>query len=54
VMLYSKGLNDNDEVYGNTDPQLYNQFVISANNFNNFLKEKKLEEYLDFYRKFYK
>jgi tetratricopeptide (TPR) repeat protein len=53
AVLYLNGANDNDEIFGNTNPDLYNMFVISSNNFPSFVKDKKMEAYLDFYRKFY-
>ncbi len=51
---YYNGLYDNDEVYGNLNPNAYQQFIISANNFSSFLNEKKLDDYYDFYSHFYK
>jgi tetratricopeptide (TPR) repeat protein len=51
---YNNGLLDNDEVYGNLNPDAYQEFIVSANNFTNFVKQKKIDEYLDFYGKFYK
>ncbi len=51
---YSNGLYDNDEVYGNLNPNAYQQFIISANNFPAFIREKKLDDYYDFYSHFYK
>ena len=53
AMLYYNGANDNDEIFGNTNPDLYNIFVMSSNNFPSFVKDKKIETYLDFFRKFY-
>jgi tetratricopeptide (TPR) repeat protein len=53
AVLYLNGANDNDEIFGNTNPDLYNMFVISSNNFPSFVKDKKMEVYMDFYRKFY-
>ena len=53
-MEYYNGLLDNDEVYGNLNPAVYNQFVLSSDNFPSFIREKKLEDYLDFFRHFYK
>jgi len=53
AMLYFNGANDNDEIFGNTNPDLYNIFVISSNNFPSYIKDKKTETYLDFFRKFY-
>ena len=54
VMDYFNGVYDNDEVYGNVNPNAYQQFVISSNNFISFIKQKKLDEYYDFYSHFYK
>ena len=54
AMEYYNGLLDNDEVYGNLNPAVYNQFVLSSDNFPSFIREKKLEDYLDFFRHFYK
>ncbi len=53
AMLYYNGANDNDEIFGNTNPDLYNIFIISDNNFPSFVKDKKIETYQDFFRKFY-
>ena len=54
AMEYYNGLLDNDEVYGNLNPEVYDQFVLSSNNFASIINEKKLEGYLDFFRHFYK
>ena len=54
ALEYYNGLHDNDEVYGNLNPESYQQFIVSTDNFANFLKEKKLDEYLEFFSKFYK
>ena len=51
---YSKHIFSHDEVYGNTNPNAYRQFVVSLNNFPALVREKKTEEYDDFYRSFYK
>jgi len=53
AMLYLNGARDNDEIFGNTNPDLYNMFVMSTNNFPSFVKDKKVESYMDFFRKFY-
>ncbi|MEO8086063.1 MAG: tetratricopeptide repeat protein [Bacteroidota bacterium] len=53
AMLYFTGANDNDEIFGNTNPDLYQMFVMSDNNFPSFVKDKKIETYQDFFRKFY-
>ncbi len=53
AMLYFNGANDNDEIFGNTNPDLYNMFVISENNFPSFVMDKNIETYRDFFRKFY-
>jgi hypothetical protein len=53
AVLYLNGANDNDEIFGNTNPDLYTMFVISSNNFPAFVKDKKMEPYLDFYRRLY-
>jgi hypothetical protein len=41
-------------VYGNLNPESYQQFIVSSNNFATFIMEKKLDEYLDFFNRFYK
>lgn len=54
AQAYNTHLFDNDEVYGNMDPNSYSQYVISANNFPSLIREKKADTYEDFYRMFYK
>ncbi len=54
ALEYYNGMNDNDEVYGNLNPEAYQQFIISTNNFDSFIRERKLNDYLDFFRQFYK
>jgi tetratricopeptide (TPR) repeat protein len=54
AMEYYNGLHDNDEVFGNLNPEAYDQFVLSTNNFASFVREKKLADYLDFFLHFYK
>ena len=53
ALSYRKSINNSDEVFGNTNPELYNVFVISENNFEAFLRQKNLDEYLDYYRNYY-
>ncbi len=54
ALEYFNGVYDNDEVYGNLNPNAYQQFIISSNNFATFISQKKLDEYYDFYAHFYK
>ncbi|REJ80943.1 MAG: hypothetical protein DWQ44_04215 [Bacteroidetes bacterium] len=54
ALSYSSHLYNNDDVYGNTNPNAYRQFVISINNYPELLLQKKLEDYDDFYRSFYR
>jgi len=51
---YSNHLYNNDEVFGNINPNSYEQFVISVNNYPALLREKKTDDYDTFYRSFYK
>jgi hypothetical protein len=53
AMLYYSGFLQNDEIFGNSDPDLYHQFVISVNNYPAFMRSKNLDEYQDFFRQFY-
>ena len=54
ALSYSTTLYDNDEVYVNTNPDAYQQYVISVNNLPTLLQQKKTDEYEDFYRNFYR
>jgi outer membrane protein assembly factor BamD (BamD/ComL family) len=54
AMAYRNSITISDEIFGNTNPDLYNVFVISENNFASFLGQRNVEEYLDFYRNFYR
>jgi tetratricopeptide (TPR) repeat protein len=54
ALAYNSILYDNDAVYGNINPDAYKEFVISENNLPELLKQKKTDEYDDFYRSFYK
>ncbi len=54
ALEYYNGVLDNDEVYGNLNPDSYQQFIISTNNFAPFIIEKKLDDYIDFFNRFYK
>jgi tetratricopeptide (TPR) repeat protein len=54
ALAYHSHLYDNDDVYGNVNPTEYKQFVISANNLAEVFKQKKTDEYEDFFRQFYK
>jgi hypothetical protein len=53
ALSYRNSIANSDEVFGNTNPELYNVFVISENNFEGFLRQKNLDEYLDYYRNYY-
>jgi tetratricopeptide (TPR) repeat protein len=54
ALEYYNGLLNNDEVYGNLNPDSYNQLIVSTNNFAPFIIEKKLDDYIDFFNRFYK
>ena len=54
ALAYNSLLYDNDEVYGNLDPDSYQEFVISANNLAALVREKKTSDYDTFYRTFYR
>lgn len=54
AVTYSTGMNNNDEVYGNINPDRYQQILISQANYATLMKDRKLSEYLDFYQQFYK
>lgn len=51
---YSNGVYDSDEVFGNTNPDLYEQFIISINNYPSMLRTKDVKGYMDFFYTFYK
>lgn len=51
---YSKHIYNHDEVFGNINPNSYREFVISINNLPALIREKKTEDYDDFYRSFYR
>lgn len=54
AMAYYQATYNSDVVYGNTNPNLYEQVVISATNYAALLRSKELNKYLDFYLSFYK
>lgn len=54
ALSYNSHLYDNDEVYGNLNPDSYQQYVISVNNFAALMREKNTNKYEDFYRMFYR
>ena len=54
ALEYSKHIYSHDEVYGNINPNAYRQYVVSVNNFPALIREKKTEDYDDFYRSFYR
>ena len=54
AMSYHDHLFDNDSVYGDVSPDNYKQFAISANNLPEVLKQKKADDYENFFRSFYK
>ena len=53
ALEYSKHIYNHDEIYGNINPNAYQQFVISINNFPTLLIEKSTSDYDSFYRPFY-
>jgi len=54
ALEYNKHIYNHDEIYGNINPNAYEQFVISINNFPTLLREKNTNEYDEFYRPFYR
>ena len=54
AMAYFSALYDNDEVYGVVDVSGYQQYAVSINNFPEIIRQKKLDEYEDFFRSFYR
>ena len=46
-------LDDDDEVYYNMDMNIIDATLISAKNYNTLMKEGKVTEYLDFYKRVY-
>lgn len=54
ALEYNSNLFDNDEVYGNTSTDNYQEYVISVNNYSELVRQKKTDLYEDFFRNFYK
>lgn len=54
ALQYYSLLYDNDDVFGQVNPDAYQLYVISVNNLPTILREKKTNEYEDFYRGFYR
>ena len=54
ALSYNSHIYDNDDVYGNTNPESYQQYVISVDNLAALMREKKTDQYEDFYRMFYR
>ncbi len=54
ALSYNTSLYDNDDVYGNVSVDNYQEYVISANNLSELIRQMKTEEYEDFYRNFYR
>jgi tetratricopeptide (TPR) repeat protein len=54
ALSYNSHLLDNDAVYGDVSTDHYKQFAISANNLPELLRQKKSDDYENFYRSFYK
>lgn len=54
AMSYHTHLLDNDDVYGDVSTDHYRQFAISTNNLPEVLRQKKSDDYEDFFRTFYK
>jgi len=53
AIAYKNGMAGSDEVFGNENPESYSVFIVSENNFESFLRERNVNEYLDFYRNYY-
>lgn len=54
ALSYNSTLYDNDEVYGNVSTDQYQEYVISANNLAELIRQMKTDQYEDFYRNFYR
>ncbi len=54
ALSYNSALYDNDEVYGNVSTDQYQEYVISANNLAELIRQMKTDAYEDFYRNFYR
>ena len=54
ALSYTNALYDSDEVFGNQAADAYQLYAISVNNISELLKQKKTDDYQDFYRSFYK
>jgi tetratricopeptide (TPR) repeat protein len=50
---YMKTIDADDAVFSGMDMNIISTFIISAANYVSLLKEKKVQEYLDFYKKVY-
>lgn len=50
---YMKMIDDDDLIFQEIDPNILDTFIISAANFNTLMKNSKVEEYLDFYKRVY-
>ncbi|HLN52219.1 MAG TPA: tetratricopeptide repeat protein [Lentimicrobium sp.] len=53
VMTYFDHISNDDYIFSGIPEGSFNQFVISANNYPIFFKEKKVEPYLQFFEKNY-
>lgn len=54
ALSYNAALYDNDDVFGNVSTDEYQEYVISANNLSELIRQMKTDEYEDFYRNFYR
>ena len=50
---YTKIIDDDDVVFANMDLDIIDSFVISVDNYGNMLREGKVEEYIQFFKKVY-
>lgn len=50
---YMKAIDDDDVVFAQEDMQLIDTFTISAGNYVKLMKEQKVQEYLDFFKRVY-
>jgi hypothetical protein len=50
---YTKIIDDDDVVFANMDLDIIDSFVISVDNYGNMLREGKIEEYIQFFKKVY-
>jgi hypothetical protein len=50
---YTRLIDDDDTVFLNMDMDITDAFIISAGNYNALMKDGKVPDYLDFYKRVY-